>query len=101
MRIAAWAAGPALVMALIAAGCGGREPSTAPAPKTGGEVIAQKICPVMGNPIDPKIFADHKGRRIYFCCEMCPPRFKEDPEKYIKIVDEELKAAKGGAPERK
>jgi YHS domain-containing protein len=63
-------------------------------------VIEQKTCPVMGNPINPKIFVDYKGRRIYFCCNMCPPVFNKDPEKYIKIVDEQLKAAKEKATEK-
>jgi YHS domain-containing protein len=63
-------------------------------------VIEQKACPVTGNPINPKIFVDYKGRRIYFCCNMCPPVFNKDPEKYIKIVDEQLKAAKEKATEK-
>jgi YHS domain-containing protein len=67
--------------------------SAAPA-ATDQPVIAQKTCPVMGNPINPKVYVDYKGRRIYFCCNMCPPVFNKDPEKYIKIVDEQLKAAK-------
>ena len=62
--------------------------------------IEQKTCPVMGSPINPKIFVDYKGRRIYFCCNMCPPVFNKDPEKYIKIVDEQLKAAKEKVTEK-
>jgi YHS domain-containing protein len=80
-----------------AAGCCGNEDSKA-APKAEGETIAQKICPVMGNAINPKIFVDYKGRRIYFCCGMCPDKFKADPEKYVRVVDDQLKAAKGANP---
>ena len=82
-----------------AAGCCGSEDSKAAAPKAEVQTIAQKTCPVMGNPINPKIFVDYKDRRIYFCCKMCPPVFNKDPEKYVKIVDEQLKAAKGAKME--
>lgn len=44
----------------------------------------QKVCPVLGNPIDKKIYVDYKGERIYFCCSVCPPEFNKDPEKFIK-----------------
>ena len=57
-------------------------------------LVPQKTCPVMGNPIDKKIFADYKGKRVYFCCPGCLPTFKQDPEKYLKILSD-----KGEAPE--
>lgn len=31
-----------------------------------------------------KLFADHEGRRYYFCCAGCPPKFKKEPAKYTK-----------------
>ncbi len=47
---------------------------------------AQKVCPVsdqklgsMGTPI--KI--EHDGKVIFFCCQMCKPRFEKDPETYL------------------
>ena len=47
---------------------------------------AQKMCPVsdqklgsMGTPI--KIV--HDGKVIFFCCQMCKPRFEKDPEPYL------------------
>jgi YHS domain-containing protein len=55
----------------------------------------------MGNPINKDIYVDYNGRRIYFCCNLCPPVFNKDPEKYIKIVDAELKAQKTATPETK
>jgi YHS domain-containing protein len=45
---------------------------------------AQTACPVMGNPIDKKLYADYKGKRVFFCCGMCPKMFAKDPEKYMK-----------------
>ncbi|MGB2754322.1 MAG: YHS domain-containing protein [Phycisphaerae bacterium] len=77
-------------VALFAAGC--KKPEE-PAPSAAREEIAQKICPVMGEPINPNIHADYEGRRIYFCCTSCLKAFEKDPEKYIAKVDEKLKGA--------
>jgi len=43
----------------------------------------QKICPVMGNPIDKNVFVEYKGKKVYFCCPDCKAKFNADPEKYI------------------
>ncbi|MBM4017545.1 MAG: YHS domain-containing protein [Planctomycetes bacterium] len=88
-------------LALLAAGCRS-EPKAPPAPgaeKAGApgpgaaapSQLAQKLCPVMGGPVNPDIFVDYQGRRIYFCCDMCPATFKKDPEKYLKKLDEQMK----------
>jgi YHS domain-containing protein len=45
---------------------------------------AQTTCPVMGGDINKKLYADHNGERVYFCCMMCPPEFAKDPGKFIK-----------------
>ena len=55
--------------------------------------IAQKTCPVTGDPIDPKVYIDYNERRVYFCCSACETTFKKDPAKYLKIVDDQIKAA--------
>ncbi|MHC1741823.1 MAG: YHS domain-containing protein [Syntrophobacteraceae bacterium] len=55
----------------------------------------QTICPVMAGKIDKKIYADHKGKRIYFCCSSCLDDFKKDPDKYMKEMQE-----KGITPEK-
>lgn len=49
---------------------------------------AQTICPIMGGEINKEIYADYKGKRVYFCCEACPDTFMKDPEKYIKQMEE-------------
>jgi YHS domain-containing protein len=51
--------------------------------------VAQARCPVMGGPINEDIYADHEGRRVYFCCEGCIATFKRDPEKYIALLKAE------------
>jgi YHS domain-containing protein len=44
----------------------------------------QTTCPVMGGKIDKNVHVDYKGKRVYFCCTMCPQTFLKDPETYIK-----------------
>jgi len=49
----------------------------------------QRYCPVMeGQEIDPDIYADHEGQRVYFCCAACVGEFQNDPEKYIEKLEE-------------
>ena len=80
------------VICLSMMGCKKEEqPETEPASATQTE-IAQKTCPVMGGAIDPSIYVDHEGRRVYFCCPACVDKFKKDPEKYLKKLDEQLQA---------
>jgi YHS domain-containing protein len=47
----------------------------------------EMICPVSGEVIksvkDAAGFQDYKGMRYYFCCTMCPPKFKADPDKFV------------------
>ncbi len=45
--------------------------------------IEQTDCPVMGGAIDKAIFAEYKGKKVYFCCSPCEEKFNEEPEKYI------------------
>lgn len=42
----------------------------------------QVACPVMGGEIDPEVFVEHKGAKIYFCCKGCDAKFQKDPAKY-------------------
>ena len=53
------------------------------------EVKKQTTCPVMGNPIDKQYFADYDGKRVYFCCPACIKAFNEDPDKYVKKLEDE------------
>ena len=52
------------------------------------EVVAkineQKTCPIMaGKPINKNLFTEYKGKKVYFCCPGCEPKFKENPEQYL------------------
>jgi YHS domain-containing protein len=47
------------------------------------QVVEQKTCPVLGNPINKNVYTVYKGKKVYFCCQMCKPEFEKNPEKYI------------------
>jgi YHS domain-containing protein len=45
--------------------------------------VEQTMCPIMGMAIDKKVFVEHKGKKVYFCCPGCEDKFKANPEQYI------------------
>jgi YHS domain-containing protein len=53
------------------------------------EAKPQTVCPVLAGTIDKKVYADYKGKRIYFCCEGCDKEFVKDPDKYMKKLEEQ------------
>jgi YHS domain-containing protein len=45
------------------------------------------VCPVMtSNEVDPDIFTDYEGKRVYFCCFNCKAAFEKDPQKYLALL---------------
>ena len=45
---------------------------------------SQTTCPVMkGSPVNPSLFVDAEGYRIYVCCGGCVGSVKADPAKYV------------------
>jgi YHS domain-containing protein len=42
----------------------------------------------MGGKISKAIFADYRGKRVYFCCGGCPAVFAKDPAKYVKALED-------------
>jgi len=101
MRMTGLVAGAALFLPLLAggvvlSGCGGSGQEGheghdhGAMSKEAPAQIAQKTCPVMGGKIDPKVFTDYGGRRIYFCCPGCIADFKKDPAKFLGKVDAEI-----------
>jgi len=85
------ATGVVAAAGLLMAGCEGNghehQGADEQAESAPAEEIAQKACPVMGNPINPDIYVDHEGRRVYFCCQACVAKFKADPETYLAKLD--------------
>ena len=48
----------------------------------------QTTCPVTGEELkDKTAFTDYEGRRIYFCCAGCIPRFTEDAQATLALMD--------------
>lgn len=47
----------------------------------------QTKCPVMGGTIDPEMYVDVKGKRIYICCMACEEAIKVEPDKYISKIE--------------
>lgn len=48
---------------------------------------AQRTCPVMGGDINKDIYADHDGKRVYFCCKECIAEFKKNPQAYLDTLE--------------
>lgn len=54
------------------------------------------VNPVCGVPVDihnPRHVIEHKGEKVYFCCDGCTEKFQTDPDKFIQA------RASGLAPE--
>jgi hypothetical protein len=50
---------------------------------TKGDIV-QENCPVMTeNKIDPGIYTEYQGKKVYFCCTFCRAAFQKEPEKYL------------------
>lgn len=60
--------------------------------KTDSKEPWNKVCPVMGNPIDkdsPTV--EYNGKVYGFCCPGCDAKFEKSPEKYSKNLSEDGK----------
>jgi YHS domain-containing protein len=49
----------------------------------------QKTCPVMGGKVDPELYVEYEGRRIYVCCGGCIDKVKAEPALYARKVAEQ------------
>lgn len=81
------------VAALVLAACSGErtDESTATATTTEATPYPLDVCIVSGEKLGSMgepITIIHEGREIKFCCDSCPPRFEEDPEKYLNKLDQ-------------
>ncbi len=66
----------------------------APQEKSAAVDAGNKICPVLGEPIDEaaKTTYEYEGKIYNFCCAGCIDEFKKEPQKYIDKVNQELQA---------
>ncbi|MBU0638337.1 MAG: hypothetical protein KKB50_05685 [Planctomycetes bacterium] len=55
----------------------------------------QTLCPIDQRQISPKVYCEYnKGCTAYFCCKECQEKFEKEPQKYIKQIEEQIKANK-------
>lgn len=58
-----------------------------------GLEVTNPECPVMvGTPVRDDLFVEYRGVNVFLCCESCVPDFREDPEKYLEHLPEDLVA---------
>lgn len=62
------------------------------------EPKAQVTCPVMGGKVNPELYADVDGKRVYVCCAGCIGAVTENPQKYLQVIQENGETA-APAPE--
>ena len=43
-----------------------------------------QLCPVGGERVDQGVSYVYQGKKYLFCCAGCIPKFKDNPEKYLK-----------------
>lgn len=74
-----------LITVVVLNGCKKEEPTTPEevAEKAISAITEQTVCPVMRGKIDKDIFIEYKGKKVYFCCPGCKPKFEKNPQKYI------------------
>ena len=48
----------------------------------------QTHCPVMGGKVNPDVYVDVKGKRIFLCCLGCADAIRKNPDKYIKKLED-------------
>jgi YHS domain-containing protein len=55
--------------------------------------VTNKMCPLMGDAVDPKVRTEHEGQYVYFCCAGCVKMFEADPKAAIEKMSAEDRAA--------
>ena len=55
--------------------------------------VGNKSCPISGEKVGmmgPAVPLEYKGKVYNLCCAGCVSTFKYDPEKHVKVVEEEM-----------
>ena len=47
-------------------------------------IVIDPVCKMEFAERDAKVKHEYKGKKYYFCCEMCKKEFVKNPEKYLK-----------------
>ncbi|MCX5677734.1 MAG: TRASH domain-containing protein [Candidatus Omnitrophica bacterium] len=55
--------------------------------------VGNTVCPVLGTKITPGTTptVEYNGKIYNVCCPMCIGEFKNNPEKYVAIVEKQMK----------
>jgi uncharacterized membrane protein/YHS domain-containing protein len=70
----------AMLAARTSVGAASQEPVAPARPQPG------QMCPVMPDEeVDPEIYVDYRGQRIYLCCDKCKRKFLREPDRYVTI----------------
>lgn len=87
---------------LCCKGCTGKKPDPEHLKTVHANVAAaQEICPVMKKPL-PKKPASFvvEERLVFVCCPPCTKKITADPEKYLTVVDQQLRKNVGEKSEK-
>ncbi|MCU0254285.1 MAG: hypothetical protein MUE47_07060 [Acidobacteria bacterium] len=77
----------------------GDVPGAAAAVAAGLPAGANTMCPVLTDePVDPEIWVEYEGRRVYLCCQRCRKQFLEAPTAYLAALEASPRAG-GSTPE--
>ena len=78
---------------ILLAGTGGRGAETSVSSVIRKQEVGNKICPVSGEKIDEKtkVTYEYQGKIYNLCCAGCIEDFRNNPDKYIKIIEKENK----------
>lgn len=78
--------GLGLALSPAFAGAFPQAPAQEPAAPAANE---KPVCPVMLEEVeDPAsaAYSDYQGKRYYFCCPACKPKFDKNPRKYVRAL---------------
>ena len=87
----------ASALAVRAADADGAKPAAQPA----AAAYPLDTCVVSGEKLGEMgapVVIQHEGREVRFCCRSCVKKFKQDPAKYLKKIDEAAKAKASEKP---
>ena len=58
--------------------------STPPGTTDEGAPVTNPMCPVLTDEaVDPEIYTEYQGHRVYLCCQKCKRLFERNPEAYV------------------
>ncbi len=65
-------------------------PQTEPPPPAATAPSGKPICPVMLDEVEDladAAYSDYRGKRYYFCCPACKPKFDKNPRRYVRALE--------------